>query len=145
MKNVKSCTWFYCSAIVFALWIITAFVAPAREHIFENIKNFFVGQIVYKQLSDPEISNPCPSVKLVVHSAPWCLPCQKLKPTLSRLAKQGYQIKIVESQKPITPSVPYLEFYLLGELAAEFAGVKSEAEIREIFAEIEGSIFQASS
>ncbi|MBF0218134.1 MAG: tetratricopeptide repeat protein [Gammaproteobacteria bacterium] len=73
--------------------------------------------------------------------APWCNPCQQLKPLLERLAPEyGYLLAKVntEEQQQLAlehgvRGIPDVRIYHEGRVVENFSGALSEAELRKIF------------
>lgn len=122
MKNVKSSTWYFFAILVF--------VCSAASVLLAGDSRVFLK------------ANPAPSVELVVYSAPWCVPCQKLKPILRLLKIKGYSITIQESNQPPVEAVPTLRFHQFGNLVEEHVGLQTKEFIEETFKRIEGSAFE---
>jgi len=148
--GISSRCWYISAAVVFVLWVASAVVAKGEDsfNLREAVREFFTGKRIVPRVVVTENDNPAPSVELTVTSAPWCGPCRVIKPTLKKLEKQGYSIKIITVDNP-GKSVPHFEWKRFGELEREHSGVKGypdakkvEETIRKTFAEIEGSIFQ---
>jgi len=141
-RPIKSCYWFYCSFFAFVLWLITSIVGqePSANNR-ESLREFNVKHRIASRFLVASEGNPAPSVTLKVTSAPWCIPCQRLKPILNELKKEGYQIEVIELQRPDKPSIPALDFYRFDKLDTEDSGLKTAKELREIFAKVEGTVF----
>lgn len=74
--------------------------------------------------------------KLIVYSADWCVPCQRLKPALKRLKAAGYQVKIVDVDRDETPLkysvVPTLFYLRAGEVVKTQTGAQPKDKILEV-------------
>lgn len=141
-RQIKSCYWFYCSAIAFVLWVLASIMAEGTANdIGQSLHKFHLEHRITSRFLVSTEGNPAPSVTLKVTSAPWCLPCQRLKPVLNDLKKEGYRIEIVELQRPNKPEVPTLEFYRFDVLERTEVGYKTPEKLREYFASVEGTVF----
>jgi thiol-disulfide isomerase/thioredoxin len=140
-SHVKACVWYYCSILAFTLWLVATIVAKVRPYnVQEGPDKLRVVDGILSKISDRVRGNPAPSVTLQVTSASWCGPCQKIKPILEKLKKEGYQIKIINNENPGRP-IPALDFYRFGKLDRTETGTRTEEQLRQIFATVEGSIF----
>lgn len=135
----QSTAWFIASAICFALVIVATCLAGQRLNTAS--KDYpELRQTHTVPASLVEDGNPAPSVHLKVTSAPWCIPCKRLKPILDKLKKEGYSIKVNVLDDPGV-SVPRLDFQKFGQSEKVLTGYQSEDKIKKVFAEIEGAVF----
>lgn len=151
MKNAKcaiisSKCWYTCAAGILVIWIAAALMGGEREGtVREALREFLADKRIATRFFDREDVNPAPSVVLEVESAPWCLPCQRLKPVLRKLEKEGYEIKITETNHPSKP-VPNLDFVAHGKVERNFTGIPAGHDpytfLKATFAEVEGAVFK---
>lgn len=91
---------------------------------------------------DEEVIDASENIPVLVDFwAPWCGPCQMLKPIMEKLAKEySEEVKIVKlnveenqgkAEEYGIMSIPCVKLFKNGEVVDEFLGLRSEEIIRE--------------
>ena len=138
----QSTFWYTLSVCVFVLIAVTTALAKGGQHLSEG---FPIAPLDRPTVAWFEKTNPAPSVTVHYYGAKWCGPCKKLKPILKGLEKEGYEIKFHDIDQEPRPRdvtvVPTLKWFKFGKFVESQTGLRTKAELKAKFEEIEGSIF----
>lgn len=118
--------------IVLILTLITASAPAATVYRLARPKTASSYHLSAKAPSKTKLSTATKADKLIVASATWCQPCKRLYPIIEKLAREGYNAKVVYDYKGPgnVRAYPTLLFFKNGKLVDTLVGVQTEAEIK---------------